>query len=144
MTFFAFPKGVILKRENSSEEVVFENSPSDHETWFIGCYVSIHVDFTSILHLHTPLVPQAYCEVNVDRLHLFHQWECLNCNGHGLSVSGGKWPSTSRTWWSSCIPYVPELNLRAQNGNFTACQTWNTKDPMGDWRSLTWIPAPAS
>ena len=41
-----------------SQEVGFENSSSDHETWFIWCYVRIHVDFTSILHSHTPLVPQ--------------------------------------------------------------------------------------
>ena len=32
-------------------EVVFENSPSDHETWSLG----IHVDFTSMLHSHTPI-----------------------------------------------------------------------------------------
>jgi hypothetical protein len=34
--------------------VVFENNPSDHETWSVGCHVTIHVDFTSIMHLHTP------------------------------------------------------------------------------------------
>ena len=33
--------------------VVFEYSPSDHETWSIWCYVGIHVDFTTILHSHT-------------------------------------------------------------------------------------------
>ena len=38
------------------QEVVFECSPSDHETWSIRCHVGIHVDFTSILHSHTPLV----------------------------------------------------------------------------------------
>ena len=37
------------------------------------CHVGIHVDFTSILHSHASLVPQALCEVNLDRLHLFHQ-----------------------------------------------------------------------
>ena len=61
--------------------MVFENSPSDHETWSIWC----HVDFTSIFHSPTPLVPQAW-------LSLFHQWECWKCNGHGLSVSCVKWP----------------------------------------------------
>jgi hypothetical protein len=40
-------------------EVVFENSPSDNETRSIRCHVGIHVDFTSILHSHTPLVQQA-------------------------------------------------------------------------------------
>ena len=37
----------------------FENNPSDHEARSIWCHVGIHVDFTSILHSHTPLVPQA-------------------------------------------------------------------------------------
>ena len=69
--------------------MVFENSPSDHETRFIWC----PVEFTSILHSHTQLVPRAYCEANLDWLHLFHQWECLNCIGLGLSISCVKWPS---------------------------------------------------
>ena len=30
------------------------------------------VDFTSILHLLTLLVPQAQCGVNLDQLYLFH------------------------------------------------------------------------
>jgi hypothetical protein len=75
------------------QEVVFENSPSDHETWSIWCHVGIYVYFTSILHSHTLLVPQAYCEANLDQLRIFHQWECLKCNGHGLPVSCVKWPS---------------------------------------------------
>ena len=33
-----------------TQDVVFKNSPSDHETTSIGCHVGIHVDFTSILH----------------------------------------------------------------------------------------------
>ena len=48
--------------------------------------------FTSILHSDTPLVPQAECEAYLDRLRLFHQWECLKGNGHMLSVSCAKWP----------------------------------------------------
>ena len=59
-------------------------SPSDHETWPTWCHVGIHVDFSSLFHSHTPLVPQAWCEANLDRLHLLHQWECLKCDGHGL------------------------------------------------------------
>ena len=75
------------------QEVVFENSSSDHGTWSIRCHVGIHVDLTSILHSHTPLLPQAKCEVaNLDRLRLFHHWKCSKCNGHGLSVSCVKWP----------------------------------------------------
>ena len=40
------------------QEVDFENSPSDHETWSTPCHGGIHVD----LHpygIPTPLVPQA-------------------------------------------------------------------------------------
>ena len=48
--------------------MVFENNLSDHEIWSIRCHVGIHVDFTSILHSPTPLVPQALCEANLDRL----------------------------------------------------------------------------
>ena len=49
-------------------------------------------DFTSILHSHTSLVPQAQCGVKLSRLCLFHQGECLKCDGHGLLVSCVKWP----------------------------------------------------
>ena len=61
---------------------------------FISINLSInHVgDFTSILHSHTSLVPQALGEMNLDQLRLFHQWECLECHGHMLSVSCVKWP----------------------------------------------------
>ena len=76
----------------TSKEVVFGNSPSDHETWFVCCHVRVHVDFTSILDSHTPLVPQALCEANLDWLRLFHQWECWKCHGQGLSVSCVKCP----------------------------------------------------
>ena len=45
------------------------------------------------IHINTMLVSRAECEVaNLDRLRLFHQWECLRCNGHGLSVSWVKRP----------------------------------------------------
>ena len=30
-----------------------------HGTWSVWCHVGIHVNFTSIFHSHTPLVPQA-------------------------------------------------------------------------------------
>ena len=36
--------------------------------------LGIHVDFTSILHSHTPLVPQVLCEMNLDRLRLFRHF----------------------------------------------------------------------
>ena len=38
------------------QEMIFEII---QETWSIQCHVGIHVDFTSILHSHTPLVAQA-------------------------------------------------------------------------------------
>ena len=56
------------------------------------CRLSIHL----CIHLLTLLVPQVQCEVaNLDHrlLHLFQQWECLKCHGHGLPVSCVKWPS---------------------------------------------------
>ena len=46
----------------------------------------------SCIHMYTPSVPQAWCEVNLDRFHRFHQWGCLKCIGHGLSVLCVKWP----------------------------------------------------
>ena len=52
--------------------MVLENSPSDYETWSFSCDVEIHVNFTPILQSFTLLVPQAYCEANLDRLRLFH------------------------------------------------------------------------
>ena len=77
----------------ASKRWVFENSPSDQETWSIRYHLGIHVKYTSTLHSHTPLVPQVYCAMNLDRLlRLSHQWECLTCNGHGLSISCVKWP----------------------------------------------------
>ena len=69
------------------QEVVFEDCPSDHETWSNWCHVGFHVDFRSILHSHTSLVSQAQCEANLDWLRHFHQWLFLKCNGHGLSIS---------------------------------------------------------
>ena len=60
--------------------------------------VRIHVDFTFVLHSHTPLVPQAWCEANLDRLRLFNQWEWLKCNGHGHSISCVKWPLVPNFW----------------------------------------------
>ena len=41
------------------QEVVFENIPSDHEIWSIRCHVGIQAHYTTILHSHAPLVPQA-------------------------------------------------------------------------------------
>jgi hypothetical protein len=52
------------------------------------CRLYIHLAFTC--YVGPPSV--------VDRLRLFHQWECLKCNGHGLSVSCVKWPLVWRVW----------------------------------------------
>ena len=59
------------------------------------CHVRIHVDFTPMLYSLAPLVSRAYYEANLDRLRLFHQWECLKCSGHGSSVLCVKWPLPS-------------------------------------------------
>ena len=42
----------IIKVRLYLQEVVLENSPSDHETWSIGCHVEIHVDFYIHLVIH--------------------------------------------------------------------------------------------
>ena len=84
--------GLLVLCQAYFQRMDFENNPSNLEIWFIWSRVGIHMDFTLILHSHTQLVPRASCEANLDRLHLFHQWECLKCNGHGLSVSCAKWP----------------------------------------------------
>jgi hypothetical protein len=43
----------------------------------------------SLLRAFRP--PPSVCEVNLDGLHQFDQWELLDCTGHGRST---KWPST--------------------------------------------------
>ena len=76
------------------QEMGFANNPSVHDTLSIRCHVGNHVDFTSILHSHIysigPL--KRSVKANSDRLRLFHQWERLKWNGHGLSVPCVKWP----------------------------------------------------
>ena len=79
------------------QEVVLGNSPSDHKTWSIRCHVGTHVDLTSILRSHTPLVPQAQCEANLDRLRLFHQRECLKCNLMVTCSQSRVWQCQGRT-----------------------------------------------
>ena len=49
---------------STSKRWFLENNPSDHKTWSIRSDVGIHVDFTSILHSHTLLVPQVSYEIN--------------------------------------------------------------------------------
>ena len=43
----------------TSKRGFFENNPSDHEAWSIEYHIWIHVNLTSILQSHTPLVPQS-------------------------------------------------------------------------------------
>ena len=95
------------------QEVVFENSPSHHETRSIQCHVALHVDFTSILHSHTLLVLQAQCEAsNLDWLRVIQGWECLKCNGHGLSTLCVEW---SPIWYATSI---------CDLGHWSLNQTW--------------------
>ena len=42
----------------TSKRWFLKNNPSDHGTRSIQYHVGIHLDFTSILHPHIPLVPQ--------------------------------------------------------------------------------------
>ena len=66
---------------------VFENNHSDRLTWPIWCHVGFYVDFTSILHSFICLVPWTFWDLNLDRLRLYHQWECLKCNSHRSPMS---------------------------------------------------------
>ena len=50
----------------------------------------IHVDFTSILHSHTPLVPEHSVKRTWTGSTFSTKW--LKCDGHGLSVLCVKWP----------------------------------------------------
>ena len=76
------------------QEVGFENSPSDHVTRSIWYHVGVQLDFTSILHSHTPLVLEAYCKVKLDRTPPFHPMRVL-----GVS-------------WSRALSLVCEVALR--------------------------------
>ena len=106
----------------TSKRWFLKNSPSDHETWCIGCHVGIHVEFTSILHSRTLLVPQAKCEeADLDRLRRFlHQWECLKCTGHGLSVSCVKWPSDTYIYFGGCV-VMSHMHLQTDTRNVSFC-----------------------
>ena len=54
------------------------------------------------------------CEVNLDGLHPFDQWELLDCIGHGPSVSGVKWPS-DYDWQCVLGGFSPDIPFQ----NFT-------------------------
>jgi hypothetical protein len=100
----------------------------------------IHVDFTSILHSHTMLVPQAWCEANMDWLRLFHQWECLKCNGHGLSARVWSGPKLFQNIhqtascllsfdnWRSCLKTSKKAQwqFEAQQNNTSVYKTLST------------------
>ena len=64
----------------------------DHETLFIVCHVGLHVDFSSMKSSSGLQTFTFKCEMNLDGLHPFDQWELLDCNGHGPSVLCVKWP----------------------------------------------------
>ena len=58
----------------------------------------------------------------------FHQWECLKCNDHGLSVSCVKWPLIlihTRIWWASGphgnSPLLPKTPRPLFATCFTTC-----------------------
>ena len=88
----------MVLRQAYLQEAISKNNPSNHETWSTRCHVGILVDFTPISHPHTPLVPQAYCEVKSDRPHLFHQWECSKRTWTGRLRLVHQWECSKRTW----------------------------------------------
>ena len=104
------------------EEVVLENNPSDHETWSVKCHVGIHVDFYIHLAFTYSLCwsLKRSVSLNLDRLHLFHQWECLKCNGVGLSVSCGEWP-------------LGPLHKRAKSRDLVMVRTFDSQPKAVPW-----------
>ena len=70
----------------------FWNSPSDHETWCIGCHTRIHVVHLAFTYYVGP------SSVMCSELGLalpFPPMRVLEVHGHGLSVSCVKWPLSS-------------------------------------------------
>ena len=66
--------------------------PVDRETLSIVCHVGIHVDFSSMIIASGPWAFTFKCVVNLESLHLFNQWEILECNGQGPTLWCVKWP----------------------------------------------------
>ena len=63
----------------------------NHETLLIVCHVRIHVDFSSMM-ISLGLYAFAFgVNWTWTSLRLFYQWEVLEWNGHGPSVSCVKW-----------------------------------------------------
>ena len=82
---------------------------ADHETLHVVCHVGIHVDFSSMIISLDPCTLTFYCGVDLDNLGLFDQWEILECNDHGPSVSCVKCPLLS-------CPSSPHQSIK-----FTTC-----------------------
>ena len=100
--------------------MVFESNPSDHETRSTGCHVGIHVDFISIVHSRTLLVPQAYIvwSNKLGPAPLFHQRECLKRNNHMPSISCVKWPPTSLTRYYPNVTWSRPVHMESQVPTF--------------------------
>ena len=64
----------------------------DHETLFIVRDVELHSDFSFMKSSLDLSVFTFMCEVNLDGLHPFDQWELLNCDRQMPLVVGVKWP----------------------------------------------------
>jgi hypothetical protein len=64
----------------------------NHETWFIIRHVGLHVEFSSMKSSLDLYAFTFMCEVNLDGLCPFNQWELLDYNGHMPSVMCVKWP----------------------------------------------------
>ena len=66
------------------------------------CHVGIHVDFTSIMHSYLYRILKHSVKWTWTSSTLFHQWQCLKCNGRGLPVSRVKWPLCNRATQNEC------------------------------------------
>ena len=103
----------------------FWNSPSDHETWCIGCHTRIHVVHLAFTYYVGP------SSVMCSELGLalpFPPMRVLEVHGHGLSVSCVKWPLSSSN-------KVPSFHHNTLNRIFSVVTTLPCSTPI--FNSLT-------
>ena len=101
-------------RPTSTHEMIFENIPSDHETWSIEYHVRIHVDNTPILHSHThSLGPSSAVWNELGRAPLFPPMRVLE------------------VWWSRALSLVCDVALSLRVLTYQGfCQRRSNKKPI--------------
>ena len=66
--------------------------PGDNETLSTVHHAGLHVGNSSMKSSLSLYAFTFVCEMNLDGLRPFDQWELLGCNGYGPSVLCVKWP----------------------------------------------------